>query len=82
MRYLCGICNREALLPKSLAIPLRFDPTEHPLRHGKSADVWRDQYHDREIAAKVLRVYSGSNLEEITRVGRWLHFWLTVRTNN
>lgn len=82
VRYLYKICGRLALLPKSLAIPLDYDPTEHPLCCGGSADVWKGQSHDREVAAKVLRVYSRNDRGEITRVGRWLCPWLGKCTDD
>lgn len=82
MRYLYSICDRLALLPRSLAIPLPYDPTGHPLCHGVSADVWKGQSQDREVAAKVLRVYSRKDLGEITRVGRWPCSWLVICIND
>jgi len=32
-------------------------------------DVWKGQHHGREVAAKVLRVYSSSDFEQIRKVG-------------
>lgn len=71
MRCLYRICGRQALLPKSLAISPRYDPTKHPLHYGGSADVWKGQCLGREVAVKVLRVYSAGDLGQITRVGSW-----------
>ena len=51
------ICGRQALLPRSLLIPLCYDPTSDALCHGGFADVWKGKYQGRDIAAKVLRVY-------------------------
>ena len=71
VRYLYRVCCRHALLPKSLAVPLRYDQTELPLRHGGSADIWKGQCLGREVAAKVLKVCSAHDLGQITRVGFW-----------
>jgi hypothetical protein len=68
VRSLHRICGRQALLPKSLAIPLCYNPTETPLCHGGFADVWKGQYDGREVAVKVLKVYRTSNFEKIRKV--------------
>ena len=58
----------KVILPKSLAIPLCYDPTEYPLCHGGFADVWKGQYNGRDVAAKVLRIYLTSDFDRIRRV--------------
>ena len=63
------ICGRQALLPRSLKIPLCYDPKVTPLYHGGFADVWKCQYDGREVVAKVLRVYLRDDFRKITRVG-------------
>jgi hypothetical protein len=70
VRTLHRICGRQALLPKSLTIPLCYNPTETPLCHGGFADVWKGQCDGREVAVKVLKVYRTSNFEKIRKVGR------------
>ena len=57
------------MLPRSLRIPLCYDPAETPLYRGGFADVWKGRYDGREVSAKVVRVYSASDLERVTRVG-------------
>jgi hypothetical protein len=69
MRSLYRVCGRQALLPKSLAIPLCYDPMETPRCHGGFGDVWTGQHHGKEVAAKALRVYLTSDLPRIRRVG-------------
>ena len=64
------ICGRQTLLPKSLAIPLCYNPNEAPQCHGGFADVWKGQHHGREVAAKAVRVYSTSDIERIRKAGR------------
>ena len=63
-----GICDRQAILPKLLEIPLSHDLNEYPLYHGGWTDVWKGLYNEKEVAFKALRVYSrGEHL--IRRVG-------------
>jgi len=69
LHYLYRICSRRALLPRSLTIPLSYDPTESPSYHGGFADVWKGRHRGRDAAAKVLRTYSTSDLEQIKKVG-------------
>ena len=63
------LCGRQALLPRSLAIPLCYNPEESPLCHGGFADVWKGRHNNRAVAAKVLRVYSKNDPGRIRRVG-------------
>jgi len=63
------ICGRQALLPRSLGIPLCYDPTEAPLRCGGFADVWKGTHRGQEVAAKALRVRSTNDFERIRKVG-------------
>ena len=69
MRSLRSICGCQALLPRSLAIPLCYDLTEDPLCHGGFADVWKGRHQGRDVAAKVLRVYSKDGFGKAKRVG-------------
>jgi len=69
LNALCKICGRHALLPGSFQIPLCFDESNgHPLYSGGYADVWIGEHQGREVAVKVLRVYSASDLDKITSV--------------
>ena len=63
------MCGQQALLPRSLQIPLCYDRTDAPLYHGGFAEVWKGEHQGREVAVKVLKVYKTSNLVKITRVG-------------
>jgi hypothetical protein len=69
LRTLHRICGRQALLPKSLAIPLCYDPVDAPLCRGGFADVWKCRYDDREVAVKDLKGYRMNDLEKIRKVG-------------
>ena len=66
---LCKICGRQALLPRSLQIPLCYDRSDSPLYRGGYADVWKGEHRGRHVAVKVLRVYSTSDFDKITSVG-------------
>jgi len=69
LNALCKICGRHALLPGSFQIPLCFDESNgHPLYSGGYADVWMGKHQGCEVAVKVLRVYSASDLDKITSV--------------
>ena len=63
------MCGREALLPKSLQIPLCYDPAENPRRVDVLVDVWKGEYKGQEVAAKAFRVYMMNDLERIGKVG-------------
>ena len=69
MTTLCRICSRQALLPRSVQIPLCYNRMDAPLYHGGFAEVWKGEHQGREVAVKVLRVYVTSNIVKITRVG-------------
>lgn len=77
---LCKICGRQALLPRSLKIPLCYDRSDTPLYHGGYADVWKGEHKGRQVAIKVLRVYSTSDFEKITSVGPHSFSRSTLRT--
>ena len=76
---LCKICGRQALLPKSVQIPLSYDRSDDALYSGGYADVWMGEHQGSKVAVKVLRVYTTSNLNKITSVGYPLNF-LMVHT--
>ena len=66
---MCKICGRQALLPRSLQIPLCYDRSVDAMYSGGYADVWMGEHQGRKVAVKVLRVYSTSDLDRITSVG-------------
>ena len=69
LRTLYRICGLHTLLPKSLLIPrLCYNPADGPECSGGFADVWKGKYLDKEVAAKVLKIRSKSELK-IRRVG-------------
>jgi len=62
------ICGREGLLPKSLSIPLCYNPVDTPQCPGGFADVWKGKHNGQVVAAKALRVYKTSDLDLIRKV--------------
>ncbi|KAF9645422.1 kinase-like protein [Thelephora ganbajun] len=83
LRYLYRICGRQVLLPKSLATPLCYNPTEMPQCRGGFADVWKGQYNGQEVAAKALRVSQTSNFDQIRRrFCKEVVMWNTLRHPN
>ena len=63
------ICGHQGLLPRSVQIPLCFNQLGAPLYRGGYADVWKSQYDGRDVAVKVLRIYSTSDYEKMASVG-------------
>ena len=68
LSVLYKICDRQALLPTSLQIPLCYDPSDVPLYIGGFADVWKGEHQGANVAVKVLKVTSG-NLDKVRNVG-------------
>ena len=76
------LCGRHVLLPTTLRIPVCYDRTGDALYRGGFADVWKGEHCGREVAVKVLRTYSNSDLRKIIGVS-WLDsfsaYWSTNR---
>jgi hypothetical protein len=53
----------------SLQVPLCYNRLGTPLYRGGYADVWKGEHQGRSVAVKVLRIYSTSDFDKITRVG-------------
>jgi hypothetical protein len=71
LKSLYRTCGRHALLPKSLEIPICYDRTGVALFRGGFADVWKGEHRGRDVAVKVIRTYSNSDLQKITGVSCW-----------
>ena len=76
------VCGRQALVPRSLEIPLCYDPEKDPVCFGGFSDVWKGRYRDWEVAAKVLRVRPKDDLGRIKRVSCWWYFRLVMCIDN
>ena len=68
LRLLYRTCGHHALLPSALRIPVCYDRTEVASYRGGFADVWKGEYCGRDVAVKVIRTYSKSDLQKIIGV--------------
>ncbi|KAF9643955.1 hypothetical protein BDM02DRAFT_3175321 [Thelephora ganbajun] len=78
LKLLYRTCGRRELLPTALKIPICYGQTGSALCKGGFADVWKEKYCGRDVAVKVIRIYSNSNLQKITgrfckEVVTWKH---------
>jgi len=68
LRSLYRKCSRHGLLPTSLKIPVSYERTGDALYRGGFADVWKTEYCGRDVAVKVMRIYSNSDLQKVIGV--------------
>ena len=68
LKSLHRTCGRRALLPTVLKIPVPFERTGDALFRGGFADVWKGKHCGRDVAVKVIRIYSNSDLERVVGV--------------
>ena len=66
---LSKICSLYVLTPRSIQIPLCYSRTEDPKYEGGFAKVWKSEHEGTEVAAKVLKVTTASDLVKIKKVG-------------
>ena len=52
-------------------IPICHDRTGVALYRGGFADVWKGEYRGRDVAIKVIRTYSNSDLRKMIGVSCW-----------
>jgi len=62
LRLLYRTCGHHALLPRTLKIPVHYDRTSAALFRGGYADVWKGEHCGQDVAVKVIRTYSNSDL--------------------
>jgi len=82
LRYLHRICGNKALLPRSLEIPLCYNPKGNPVWHNGLADIWKGQYKGQQVTAEVLKPGLRDDPRQIRRVGRWWSSQLAICINN
>ena len=68
LKSLCKMCGRHALLPTSLKTPISFERTGDVVYSGGFADVWKGEHCGRDVAVKVIRIYSNSELQRVIGV--------------
>jgi len=68
LRSLCKMCGRHALLPTALKTPISFERTGNAMYSGGFADVWKGEHRGRDVAVKVIRIYSNSELQRVLGV--------------
>jgi len=54
-----------------MRVPVWYDRGGGTRYRGGFADVWKGKHRDRDVAIKVLRTYSDSDLQKIVGVGYW-----------
>ena len=81
LRYLYSICGHQALVPRSLGIPLCYDPAVDPVYRGEVADLWKGQHEGRKVAVQVLRLWPGDDAEQVRKVSCRLCSRLVVINN-
>ena len=72
LKSLYRTCGRHALLPTTLRIPISYERTGEASYRGGFADVWKGEYRDQEVAVKVIRIYSNTDLQKVAGVSHWL----------
>jgi len=82
LKLLYKMCGRHALLPEALKIPVYNCRTGVALYRGGFGDVWKEDYCGRDVAVKVLRTYSNSDLQKIIGVGPRLYPLSTCRRSD
>jgi len=55
-----------------MKVTVWYDRTNAALYRGGFADVWKGVYRGRDVAVKVIRTYSNSDLQKIVGVSYWL----------
>ncbi|KAF9786281.1 kinase-like domain-containing protein [Thelephora terrestris] len=83
LAVLCRICGRQGLLPTALQIPIRYNRSDAPLYRGGFADVWKGTFQNRQVAVKVLRIYSTTDSAKISsRFCKEVVTWNALRHPN
>ena len=68
LKLLYKTCSHYVLLPRALEVPVDYDRTGDALYHGGFGDVWKGEFCGREVAVKVIRVYSQNGLQRVVHV--------------
>jgi len=68
LKSLYRMCSRRAVLPNAMKVLVQYDRTSAALCRGGFGDVWKGEYCGRDVAVKVVRTYSNSDLQKIVGV--------------
>ena len=63
------MCGRHALLPTAMKILVCYDRMGSALYRGGFAGVWKGEYRGQNVAIKVIRTYTNSDLQKVIGVG-------------
>ena len=77
LKLLYRMCGQHAYLPRAMKIHAEYDRANVALYRGGSADVWKGIYCGRDVAVKVIRTYSNSDLRKIIGVSYVLNTLFT-----
>ena len=68
LRRLYRACGNHGLLPRASEIHVSYDRASYPAYMGGYADVWKEKYSERDVAVKVIRIYTKSDLQKMIGV--------------
>ena len=71
LKLLYRMCGRLALLPTTMIIPVSLERIGGASYRGGFADVWKEEHCGRDIAVKIIRTYSDSDLQRVIGVSYW-----------
>lgn len=74
LKSLYRMCSHHSLIPRALRIPICYDRNDHPLYKGGCVDVWKGEHCGQDVAVKVLRIYSTSDIRNVVDVSSGLCF--------
>jgi hypothetical protein len=67
-------CGERELFPRALEVQIQYDQKEPMMRWGGYGDVWKGRYQGRDVAVKVIRIYTNDLLPKIIKVCFLSHF--------
>ena len=73
------MCGCHSLIPRALKVPVYYDRMGVALYRGGFADVWKGEHCNQDVAVKVLRTSSTSDLRKIIDVGSRVYFLFACR---
>ena len=71
LKLLYKTCGHHAIVPSALKVQVDYDQTSDAPYRGGHADVWKGRHSSRDVAVKVIRLYSKDVLQTVINVGHW-----------